>query len=142
MHITQRGGSSSPGKETHMGGLLYPKGEGKPKKKMKHPESILHQKDGTCYLCLLLDGNDACYPVVHEHHIFEGSRRKASEAAGLKVYLCPAHHEFGQVSVHGPGRQQYIVDMLHQAAQAKYEETHTRKDWLQLMGKNYLEGEE
>lgn len=38
-------------------GLMFPKTQKKRKKKMKHPKSIIHEKNGTCYLCMLLDGN-------------------------------------------------------------------------------------
>ena len=33
-------------------GLMFPKTQKKRKKKMKHPKSIIHEKNGTCYLCI------------------------------------------------------------------------------------------
>lgn len=33
-------------------GLMFPKTQKKRKKKMKHPKSIIHEKNGTCYLCM------------------------------------------------------------------------------------------
>lgn len=64
--------------------MMYPKPQRK-KKKKKHKASILHCKDGTCYLCMKLKGDYRRYPVVHEHHIYDGPNRQISEAEGLKV---------------------------------------------------------
>ena len=55
---------------------------------MKHPRSILHEKNGTCYLCMLLDGNHKKHLLLDEHHIFGGPNRMHSEETGLKVWLC------------------------------------------------------
>ena len=81
-------------------GFMFPK-EGKKKKRRKHPKSILHCKDGTCYLCMKLKGYYGTYPVVHEHHVWPGKpNKKISEDNGFKVYLCPEHHEFSEEAVH------------------------------------------
>lgn len=64
--------------------MMYPKPQRK-KKRKKHKASILHCKDGTCYLCMKLKGDYRRYPVVHEHHIYDGPNRQNSEAEGLKV---------------------------------------------------------
>ena len=80
--------------------MMYQKPQRK-KKRKKHKASILHCKDGTCYLCMKLKGDYRRYPVVHEHHIYDGPNRQNSEAEGLKVYLCLDHHIMG--------RRQYIT---------------------------------
>lgn len=76
--------------------MMYPKPQRK-KKRKKHKASILHCKDGTCYLCMKLKGDYRRYPVVHEHHIYDGPNRQNSEAEGLKVLfmLRPSYHGAG-----------------------------------------------
>ena len=115
--------------------LGYPKQKTKKKQKI-HKPSILHQKDGTCYLCIRLHGDYRCHPVTHEHHIYGGTaNRRISEAAGLKVYLCPTHHETGPDAVH---RNYEYRHMLHQDGQRAYEQTHTREEFMALIGRSYL----
>lgn len=74
---------------------------------------------------------------LEEHHIFFGTaNRKVSEKNGLKVWLTSEEHR-GTYGVHGKfGRDLDIK--LKQNAQRKYEETHTREDFIKLIGKNYL----
>lgn len=80
--------------------MMYPKPQRK-KKRKKHKASILHCKDGTCYLCMKLKGDYRRYPVVHEHHIYDGPNRQNSEAEGLKV-ICVW-------TIISWGRRQYIT---------------------------------
>lgn len=118
------------GKRTEHRTLGYPKYT-RPRRRQRHKASILQAKDGSCYLCFMLRGDSSFKPVLHTHHIFGGSRRKKSEAEGLKVYLCPEHH----MAVHkNSSRMRY----LQITAQTEYERTHSREQWMQLMGKNYL----
>ena len=74
---------------------------------------------------------------LEEHHIFFGTaNRKVSEKNGLKVWLTSEEHR-GTYGVHGKfGRDLDIK--LKQDAQRKYEETHTREEFIKLIGKNYL----
>lgn len=77
-------------------------------------------------------------PYVEDHHIFFGnSRRKVSEALGLKVWLCPEHHR-GRYGVHG--RDGHYLDLyLKRLAQETYESLgHSRTDFVSKVGKNYL----
>lgn len=104
---------------------------------MKHPPSILHRKDGTCYLCRKLDENYTIYQCVHEHHAFPGNPlRRISEEHGLKVYLCPAHHEFSKAAVH---ENYEYMRLIQQDCQREYEKTHTRQQFMHLIGRNFLE---
>lgn len=118
-----------------MTGLLIPKQ--KPAKKRKsHKPSILHPKDGTCYLCIRLHGDYHIHPMLHEHHVYGGTaNRRVSEAAGLKVYLCPDHHEFGTEAVH---KNYDYMRLIQQDCQRVYEQTHTREEFMALIGRNYL----
>lgn len=74
---------------------------------------------------------------LEEHHIFFGTaNRKVSEKNGLKVWLTAEEHR-GTYGVHGKfGRN---LDLkLKQDAQRKYEENHTREEFIKLIGKSYL----
>ena len=51
------------------------------------------QRDKECWVCGM---NRDC----HEHHIFGGPCRKASEKRGLKIYLCPGHHNMSDAGIH------------------------------------------
>lgn len=120
--------------------LLFPK-ENK-KKRKKHKASVLQSKDGICYLCALLDG-DYRPKWTEEHHIFYGSANRAlSEAYGLKVYLCSMHHQYAfgnnPEAIHGNPTSSGTDLMLKRIAQRKFEENHTREDFVKIFGKNYL----
>ena len=118
-----------------MTGLLFPKQKAA-KKRKTHKPSILHRKDGTCYLCVRLHGDYRCHPMVHEHHIYGGTaNRSISEAAGLKVYLCPEHHELGMEAVH---KNYEYMRLIQKDGQRAYEQTHTREDFMALIGRSYL----
>lgn len=117
-----------------MVGLMYPKTPGK-KKRKKHPPSILHKKDGTCYLCMKLYENYAVYRTVHEHHVYPGKNRRISEENGFKVYLCFYHHEYSKAAVH---ENNELLRMIQKDCQREFEKTHTRQQFRALIGKSYL----
>lgn len=116
-------------------GLLYPKTKAK-KKKKHHKASILQDKDHTCYLCILLDGNHKLHRQLHEHHIFGGPNRIHSEENGLKVYLCPDHHLTGKLAVHNCKE---TMELLHKIGQREFEKTHSREEFMEIFGRNYLD---
>ena len=116
-------------------GLMFPK-KGKKKKRKKHGVSILHQRDGTCYLCVRLHRDFRYHDVLHKHHIYRGPCRDISEAEGFYVYLCLEHHEIGKEAVHNNKEN---MELLQVECQRKYEESHTRQQFMELIGKNYLE---
>lgn len=117
--------------------MMFPKPQRK-KKRKRHKASILHCKDGTCYLCMKLKEDYRIYPVVHEHHIYDGPNRSISEAEGLKVYLCLEHHIWGPCAVHNNKENMRLLQMDGQRA---YERTHTREEFMELIGRNYLDKE-
>ena len=53
----------------------------------------------------------------------------------MKVWLCPDHHTMGILAVHNCPE---TMDLLHKIGQRKYEETHTRQQFIDLFGKSYL----
>lgn len=81
-----------------------------------------------CYIC------GTTYNL-HEHHIFAGANRKNSERTGLKVWLCFTHHNG---SPHSPHFNREVDLELKRMAQQKFEETHTRDEFMAIFGKNYL----
>lgn len=90
---------------------------------------IAENEKGTCYLCGRIGQTE-------EHHIFCGSNRRFSESHGLKVHLCPYCHRDNKAGVHSdPKKAQY----LHEIGQKAFEKTHTRKEFMMIFGKNYLE---
>ena len=90
-------------------------------------ESII-QKEKYCYVCGTTLG-------LHSHHIFGAANRKKSEKQGLKVWLCGYHHNLSNQGVHF---HKPLDSRLKRLAQKKYEETHTREEFMQEFGKNYL----
>lgn len=100
-------------------------------------KSILQQKDGTCYLCGKLLADPVVHGYTEEHHVFGGTaNRKLSERYGLKVYLCLRHHREGPQAVHN---NRANAQLLKADAQRKFEETHTRNEFLEIFGRNWLE---
>lgn len=73
---------------------------------------------------------------LHCHHIFGGANRKYSESYGFKVYLRADYHNMSNYGVHFD----HDFDIrLKQECQRKFEKTHTRQEFMNIIGKNYLE---
>lgn len=117
-------------------GLMYPKSR-YTKKRRRHRSSILHDRDGTCFLCMRLNQDYRLHQVVHEHHIFGGNPgRGISEAEGLKVYLCIRHHIDGPEAVHN---NQYLMRLLQAEGQQSFEKKYGHEEFMKRFGRNYLE---
>ena len=94
--------------------------------------SILQNSDAPrrCYFCR------STYNV-HLHHIFGGTaNRKQSEKHGFKVFLCGFHHNMSNEGVHF---NRELDLKLKRECQAKFEETHSREEFMKIIGKNYLD---
>ena len=118
-----------------MGGMMFPKQKPK-KKKMKHPASIMHNKeDRTCYLCMIQEKNYNRYNYLEEHHIFGGPNRKKSEEYGLKVYLCLRHHREGKHAVHNNHEN---MRLLQREGQQAFQVVYPDLDFGQVFKTNYL----
>lgn len=92
----------------------------------------------------ILQGSKECYFTkrrgnLHKHHIFGGANRSISEREGFWVYLTPELHNMSNGGVHF---NRYLDLKLKRECQAKYEETHTREEFMQLIGRNYLDWED
>ena len=90
-------------------------------------QSIL-QTERECYLC----GRKTC---LERHHIFAGvANRRISEREGFWCYLDADCHR-------GTEGAQYSKELnlrLKRDCQMAYEETHSREEFMRLIGKNYL----
>lgn len=114
-------------------GLRFPKSMQKKRKKIQS-KSILQQKTGHCFLCMLND-DYRIHKDLHEHHVFNGPDREASEEEGFTVYLCIKHHIDGPEAVHH-NRENDLI--LKRYAQMIWEETHTREEFQKRFRKSYL----
>lgn len=73
---------------------------------------------------------------LHLHHIYPGnSRRKISDKYGFTVYLRADWHNASNYGVHF---NKALDLQLKQECQRKFEETHTREEFIKIIGKNYL----
>lgn len=116
----------------------YSKKRKKKKRMMKHPKSIMKQDPCTCYLCERLSEDYREYRMLEEHHAFPGNPgRRISEENGFKVMLCHEHHRTGKEAVHGKDGYKNLL-IIQQDVQREYEKTHTRQQWMELLGRNYL----
>jgi hypothetical protein len=91
----------------------------------------------------ILQDEKVCYITgqtnnLHLHHIYAGSRRKISDENGFVVYLCARLHNQSDDGVHGKNGHELDM-MLKRHCQMKYEETHSREEFMTLIGKNYLD---
>lgn len=85
--------------------------------------SILTDDLETCYLCR------SAKQDIHE--IYGGSNRKVSMENGFCVPLCRYHH---RILTDNPKEN----DVLKQTCQKVYEMNHTRKEFISLIGKNFI----
>ena len=83
-----------------------------------------------------------CYftgtPNCHRHHIFPGTRRKASEKYGFVIPVATFLHEFGPDSIHeNPNKG---LDLkLKQMAQTYFKEhIGTREEFRIVFGKSWI----
>lgn len=74
-------------------------------------------------------------PRTETHHVFFGVRnRSISDREGFIAYLCPEHHR----GEHSPHHDRQIDLWLKQRCQELYEQTHTRQEFRELIGKSYI----
>jgi len=87
------------------------------------------QTEKRCYFC---DATKA----LHRHHVFFGTaNRRLSEKYGCWVWLCFYHHNGSKDGVHA--RKELDLG-LKQRTQAKFEETHTREEFMRIFGRSWL----
>lgn len=72
---------------------------------------------------------------LHKHHIYGGANRRISEENGFYIWLVPELHNMSNKGIH------FNKDFdlrIKQLCQREYEKTHSRDEFMQLIGRNYL----
>lgn len=92
-------------------------------------DSILNN-ERKCYVCGSVNN-------LHLHHIYMGANRKISEENGFKVFLCGFHHNQSNEGAHGKNGHELDI-LLKKECQRKFEKTHSREEFINLVGRNYL----
>lgn len=80
-------------------------------------------------------------PGLHKHHCLNAADRRLAEEDGLYVWLRWDHH-IENSPRHTPHNDRDTDLFYKRMAQRKYEETHTREEWLARYGRNYLDWED
>ena len=94
-------------------------------------DSIL-QKEKKCFITGETEG-------LHKHHIFFGNaNRRLSEEYGLWVWLKWDYH-IADSPHHTPHNDKFTDMFYRRMAQRKFEETHSREEFMQIFGVNYLD---
>lgn len=100
----------------------------KERRKRHHKDSIL-QTEKECFVTGRTDN-------LHEHHIYFGrGQREISEASGFKVWLTGTKHNESNQGVHF--NKEFDL-YLKRICQEKFEETNSRAEFMQLIGRSYL----
>lgn len=96
-------------------------------------KSIIQEDSSKCFLC----GRNGSSDPLEKHHVFPGNpNRKHSEEDGLFVFICGDRcHRNGKLSAH---QSAVTAELLKVEAQKAYEDRHTREEFVQRYGKNYL----
>lgn len=95
----------------------------------KSPFSIITTQTERCYIC-------GATRSIEFHHIFGASNRNNSTEHGLVVPLCHwCHNEPPEGVHHNKSRS----DALKRLGQKKFEETHSRDEFMKIFGRNYLD---
>lgn len=107
--------------------MLYPKPAKKKQKKAKN--NPVPTEQDKCFVC------GAIYAETHE--AFHGrGKRQLSIKYGLQCKLCYKHHRDPKTGVHYDPAFDFFIKQKYQQ---KFEETHSRKEFIQLFGRNYLD---
>ena len=95
-------------------------------------KSIIQRKK-ECFICRT-NYDVETISGLHEHHIFEETAK--SEKYGLKIWLC---HRHPVTNPHYSINYQKQLDLeLKQLAQKKFEESHSREEFIEHFIKSYL----
>lgn len=76
------------------------------------------------------------YDWIETHHVYGGNpNRRISDENGFAVRLCHWCHNEPPMGVHHNRETDLWLKKL---CQTKYEQTHSREDFIRLIGKNFL----
>ena len=84
-------------------------------------------KDRRCWFCGSSEG-------LEIHHAFSGCYRNKSTEDGLFVYVCRGCHD----KLHFSSEGRAMSDKLRAFAQGKYEESHSREEFMKKYGRNWI----
>ena len=87
--------------------------------------------DDLCAVC------EKPYAATHEVY-FGTANRQISIAYGFQEKLCYKHHNDPSNKVSNPHFNIEVDDALKQKFQRIFEETHTREEFMKLIGRNYI----
>ncbi len=111
------------------------------KKKHKRAKSIFPQPEGECFLCRRLDKFPRYHKHLEPHHIYFGCNHSQSDRYGFLINLCARHHRGDETgnneAVHAEDKNDY-ADYIKRWAQAEYEKTHTRAEFMEIFGRSWL----
>lgn len=97
--------------------------------------SIL-QSEKRCYMTHRYD-DGTLFGHLDKHHIYFGANRKVSEENGFWIWLRHDYHIAD--SPHGTPHNDRRLDLyLKKLCQVEYEKTHTREEFIALIGRSYL----
>ena len=85
------------------------------------------QKRKECLICKTTVG-------LHEHHVFDGIRRQASDECGVTVWLCARHHT-GDEGVHTDEKRNLA---LKRRVQRAIEKKYGHDKFMEIFHKSYL----
>ena len=92
----------------------------------------------------ILQDKKECYATgstynLHKHHIYLGiGKRRISDNNGFWVWLTGIYHNQDKtLGVHFDNIE--LKERLQRECQAKFEETHSREEFMKLIGRNYLD---
>ena len=107
-----------------------------PLKKSDKPIKVIVKKDNR-FSVLVNDLTKCveCGEKANKHEVFYGNNRQKSIKHGLVIPLCIKHHTEAVTGIH---HNEKLKIKWHKIAQRKFEETHTREEFMQIFGKNYL----
>lgn len=95
---------------------------------MLRNKSIIQKDMSKCFIC----GR----PKNAIHEIFYGVNRQKSIRYGCYVSLCNEHHNMSNYGVH---LNRKLDLKLKRIAQSKFEETHSREEFIKEFGKSWLD---
>ncbi len=93
--------------------------------------SKLQEDTERCFICGSLR-------MLEWHHIFGAANKKDSEKYGLMARLCHNCHNEPPHGVHHNGE---LMKSLRRHGQIVFEETHSREEFMEIFGRNYIEAD-
>lgn len=76
-------------------------------------------------------------PYAALHEVFYGTaNRRISQQYGFQERLCPIHHN--EPGFPNPHHDREVDLALKRKHQARFEQTHTREEFVKLIGRSYL----